>query len=320
MTNGATSGDAGAILDTALARLAETADEYGGGLSNHGPMAIESLVHLGRSDAVGPWCAAYLPRLDPADAVAPEAPATPAQLVAELAALLPLSIGGATHGLLRTAHALRGIAAFGPSLARSTELGRGLRYWREVGQPFPAVAPSGDLDLIAALTNVAFTPPSSALLISGRLAAVDVEAITPALAAAAPLGSPRDGLAAIGLVALRTLVANPQAFIVFVHAVTSTAMVRHVLDVVGDDVPDVVARQWTTLGALWSAYGRNDPADIPSVGDSPPTWGQLTTHAIANGNEHVIKLVSATCDLAVEADLDYDETCRALVCQAIGAA
>ena len=41
-------------LDEALERLARKGPEYGGGLSNHGPMAAEALVALGRARACSP--------------------------------------------------------------------------------------------------------------------------------------------------------------------------------------------------------------------------------------------------------------------------
>src|SRR5580693_6034243 len=40
------------VLDESLNRLAATGPEFGGGLSNHGPMGAEALVRLGRPDDV----------------------------------------------------------------------------------------------------------------------------------------------------------------------------------------------------------------------------------------------------------------------------
>src|SRR5271170_1936707 len=51
-------------LDEALARLADTGFEYGGGLSNHGPMAAEALCALGRPEVVTKWVERYRTRLD----------------------------------------------------------------------------------------------------------------------------------------------------------------------------------------------------------------------------------------------------------------
>ena len=54
------------ILDESLARLARTGPEYRGGLSNHGPMAAEALVRLGRADEVEHWVDGYIRQLDDA--------------------------------------------------------------------------------------------------------------------------------------------------------------------------------------------------------------------------------------------------------------
>ena len=40
------------ILDEAYERLLRTGPELVGGLTNHGPMVVECLVHLGRADRV----------------------------------------------------------------------------------------------------------------------------------------------------------------------------------------------------------------------------------------------------------------------------
>jgi hypothetical protein len=42
---------AGNLLDEGLSRLAVTGPEFADGLSNHGPMAAEALVRLGRASA-----------------------------------------------------------------------------------------------------------------------------------------------------------------------------------------------------------------------------------------------------------------------------
>ena len=43
------------VLDSVLERFATTGPEYGPGLSNHGPMASEALVVLGRPEAAEAW-------------------------------------------------------------------------------------------------------------------------------------------------------------------------------------------------------------------------------------------------------------------------
>src|SRR5258706_5307756 len=51
-------------MEAALEILAATGPEYHGGLANHGPMAAEALVTLGRPEAVVPWVEGYRRRLD----------------------------------------------------------------------------------------------------------------------------------------------------------------------------------------------------------------------------------------------------------------
>ena len=65
----------GDTLDEVLPRFAACGPEFGQGLSNHGPMAAEALVALGREDAVEGWSAWYAPRLaEQPRAIAPIGP------------------------------------------------------------------------------------------------------------------------------------------------------------------------------------------------------------------------------------------------------
>src|ERR1700730_7240354 len=54
------------VLDEGLSRLAATGPEFRGGLSNHGPMAAEALVRLGREDAIETWVTQYMKGLEDA--------------------------------------------------------------------------------------------------------------------------------------------------------------------------------------------------------------------------------------------------------------
>jgi hypothetical protein len=144
-------------LDHALTIFAGTAPLYGSaGLANHGPMAAEALAHLGRSDAIPGWAAQYRRRLDEAPSAArplteaawpaalgqadryPEWLALFEREVADrpIAAvvgewvprLLPGAVGAATHGLLRTGHALRGLGD-ADTPPRRLEVAHALAFW-----------------------------------------------------------------------------------------------------------------------------------------------------------------------------------------------
>src|ERR1035441_7925672 len=54
------------VMDESLGRLAATGPEFRGGLSNHGPMATEAMIRLGRADAIEPWLDGYIQRLESA--------------------------------------------------------------------------------------------------------------------------------------------------------------------------------------------------------------------------------------------------------------
>ncbi|MCI0444236.1 hypothetical protein L0152_13625, partial [bacterium] len=53
------------VMDEALEMLAATGPEYQGGLANHGPMASEALIAMGRPDAVVNWVERYKKSLQP---------------------------------------------------------------------------------------------------------------------------------------------------------------------------------------------------------------------------------------------------------------
>ena len=172
------------VLDEGLGRLARTGPEFAGGLSNHGPMAAEALVRLGRADAVEHWLDGYLRRLDaaprPADRISDETwrealgqhgrvADWEAYFRAQLAGppwrdvlarwwprLVPGIAAAATHGVIRTSHAARSLAAAEAAATdtgpRRDELARGLAYWAASYLELPGPARTGgQLDLLDAL-------------------------------------------------------------------------------------------------------------------------------------------------------------------------
>ena len=143
-------------LDLALERFARTGPEYRGGLANHGPMAAEALVALGRSDAVAAWVEGYASRLGPPPPARTPIPTAdwhsalgergrvadwsvyfrrelaeaPWRQVLRLwlPRLAPGFVAVATHGAIRTGHAARALAAR-ETPPRLHELAEGLAYW-----------------------------------------------------------------------------------------------------------------------------------------------------------------------------------------------
>lgn len=55
-----------ALLDVVYQRMRGTGPEYQGWLSNHGPMAADALIRMGRADVVDRWVDGYLGQLEDA--------------------------------------------------------------------------------------------------------------------------------------------------------------------------------------------------------------------------------------------------------------
>lgn len=164
---GRTSGVTG-TLDEAYQRLHVTGPEFGGWLSNHGPMAAEAMVRRGHADVVHRWLDGYMRRLD-------EFPRGTGQIGADdwqealgdprriadwtvyfrrevterpwrealgtwWPRLLPGVVAAATHGVIRVGHAVRALTEDGDDADHLTELAHGLAYWAARWQPVPGAA------------------------------------------------------------------------------------------------------------------------------------------------------------------------------------
>jgi hypothetical protein len=165
MTDGATSASINAdAMEQALEMLAGLAP-----LTNHGPMAAEALIALGRAESVAAFVESYKKRFS-ASFPATYLPVTRANWRAALgegrrvadwinffqqelkeaawpqvlerwtAALAPGLAAAAAHGLIRTGHAVRSLAVKETDLRRR-ELAEGLGYWAAYYQPLPETTP-----------------------------------------------------------------------------------------------------------------------------------------------------------------------------------
>src|SRR5688500_13401477 len=126
-----------ANLDEVLERMRDTGPEFDGWLSNHGPMAADALLRMGAPVDVHAWLDGYSARLEDAPAarwpIDPddwrEVLGDPSRLGDWLAyfdralreapwtvvlsdwwpRLTPGAVASATHGLIRTGHAVRAL-------------------------------------------------------------------------------------------------------------------------------------------------------------------------------------------------------------------
>lgn len=325
------------VLDEGLSRLAGTGPEFRGGLSNHGPMAAEALVRLGRADAVEHWLDGYLKKLDPAPR--PAGPVTggtwrealgalnrvadwEAYLRVQLAEepwrdvfarwwprLLPGVAAAATHGVIRTAHAARSLAAAeaagAETAGRRDELARGLAYWAASYLELPGrPRAAGDRELRAAIGALPVDESApEAGLITTQLAArlPGLPGFEDAIAGLRPPADPADGLRDLGAafagVFLRYGRTRPIALL---HAVTAPVAARSVLPL----LPAGIARPthdslWQVAAGLYAVYsGGVTPEPLPA--GPAPSPDDAADRAVAAGDEHAIKLTEACLRLHAE--------------------
>ena len=268
------------IVDEALERFHATADEYHGGLSNHGPMAVDALARLGAVDEVTPWAARYARRLDPFEGPAPAVDLDePWDDVVrrELPALVRGAVSEAGHGAIRTAHAVAMLSE-ADTPPRRMELARALAYWRSsYDEVMPGPRMPGVSSVRAALGSVASLspPPPGPGLISDRvrslgpvpmLEGVGIDEVIDAAAAA-------------------LLASRPSATIALVHAVTTPAA----LQVLAPFVAGVEREAWLVAAALIAGYADSLDPSVDVVVDAEDAVGR----AIETGDEHAIKLAAA---------------------------
>ena len=322
-----------AMLD-ALDRLRDTGPEYREILANHGPMAAEALVRLGCAEVVSQWVDQYKQKLAPQPvAVARIEPDEWQRYLGEprflgdwtvlmrsellerswlemLARwwprLLPGLAASASHGVIRTAHAVRSLADAGmdPHPLLLDELARGLAFWAARYQALPG-APSlrGRLAAVSAVANLPRLDPkldSPEPGIIGRLRLLPLlPSLSLALDAWKTPSDPHLALTELISAAARVVAFREDAPIAYCHTVTGPAAVRMTLSQLPESLwwPSVAAT-WQVIGGIISAFaaprldGESSAAALPE----PPTddtFYDMTELAVAHGDEHVIKLTEA---------------------------
>ena len=314
-------------IDEVLDILHRTGPEFGGGFANHGPMAAEALFALQRPDAVVPWVERYKSRLQDRPArgypIAPEdwrealgnlsrvgdwvaffdrqlAEASWQDVVQRwVPQLTPALISAATHGLIRTSHAVRSLVA-GDTPQRLHELAQGLGYWAARYRVLPGT-PSGG--------NAGYAP-GEALRRVQRVHGPDFEAQGligqqlqglnehPWFAETINLVNTAGGLSEF-ISQLTELCAgiylmNQKHLVAFIHTVTAPSALRLLVPYLTEADARVAARYaWQACAALYAWYSTELPA---STGEfTPPSEDPeaLIDRAVASGGAHTIKLTEA---------------------------
>jgi hypothetical protein len=298
------------------------------GLSNHGPMVVEALDHLGQADAIAPWVEHYRSRLDPAPPPAQKAlseaewpsalgqsdqypqwlmffetemadrPA--AAVVGEwVPRLLPGAVAAATHGLIRTAHALRGLPS-ADTPVRQLEVATGLAYWASEYQELPGPPLLiGHQDVPAALADLPYLPEDTpeSFLIAEQVAHV-AKIGDEFEQAVASLGHSGDALSLIDALALggaRAYLRNADDGhpVALIHAITSPLALELVLPwLAPEDWDAALGYTWQAVASLHVAYDIHRARDLSDDADAPLA-DEVVAMAMASGDAHAIKVTEA---------------------------
>jgi hypothetical protein len=206
--------------------------------------------------------------------------------------LAPGLMAAATHGWLRTAHAVRALQA-NETPERLSELARGLAYWaaryQEVAGPS---VPSGALTAVAGIAALPARHLANDGLIFEVVRGLDGDEEF-AAAVGAVDGTTLDVDTLLTAAAGRVLGGGATAApIVYVHTLTPTAVIRGVEPLVDRSVGGLVLGcAWRAVAALVTAY----PAPAPEAPAEPGDVDAdaVVDRAVSGGDEHAIKVAEA---------------------------
>lgn len=310
------------LLDETYIRLRATGPEFRGWLSNHGPMAADAMIRLGHADQVESWVDRYSRRLEDAPASRweiiqdewQEVLGDPSRLgdwivffdqqlreepwrvvlVRWWPRLIDGAVAAATHGLIRTGHAVRALLE-APSPAREAELAQALGYWAARHQRLPDhPRPSGTADPDTALQAV------PTICASGGVGArLDDLAQTPAwpatVARLQPVASPAQVPEALDALVDAAVTryeywaqGNP---LMLVHAATAPRAASLVLPALPQSLWVLTFEAaWATSTAISTIYRPSSPfPPVTRARQQTATPDEVTEHAVATGDEHAIK-------------------------------
>ena len=314
-------------IDEMLDLLSFAGTELVNGNSNHGPMASEALFALGRDEAVLPWVEGYRSRL--IDRPSPSLPIpsdewreclgqrerlgdwieffehelelVPWQDVVRqwVPRLAPAVMASATHGLIRTSHAVRSLSAE-ETPQRTYELAQGLGYWAARYYTLPGT-PSGDH---------AGHPPRSALQHVERLHGPEFDGsgsivqqikgmedhpeFAPAIDLVDTSGDISRFISNITETFAGIYLASPKNLVAFVHTVTAPSALRMLAPYLDDaDARQAARYAWQACAAVYSWYSTVPAQDTSGLEAPSGDHDDLIDRAVAAGGAHSIKFTEA---------------------------
>ncbi|MEU6853163.1 hypothetical protein ABZ901_24940 [Actinacidiphila alni] len=311
----------GTAVNEALERLGHAGFFLGTGtqlrgFALHAPMGAEALAALGHGDQVPDWVEWYAAHrglgappdlFAPIDAVDPSswrAALGEARRLADWATLFrheidaegwratlatwwprltPGMFAGLTHGVIRTAHAVRGITAVSaPSTAQLHELANGLAFWAALYQPANGAAARG-ARAVGAVRTLGRQRGSTLFAAADALLETSVDA---ALAELTATGAARYTLVRPG--------GNP---VPAIHAVTAPAAVRMTLPHLPPHLAlpsyEAVRDVSGTLLNIFTGRGAPDPGPLSVDAHDPAVRRRIVESAVDLRDEHAIKIAEA---------------------------
>lgn len=322
-------------LDEVLRRLHAREPKSRQGLSTHAPMAAEALCALGYSDRAVAWVERYGSRdveiPSPRERIGPErwrevlGPRRGARswetslgrfgdwrvlFTEELAEsrwqdvldrwsarLAPGICAAATHGVIRTGHAVSALARR-ETPERRAELARGLAYWAAAYEELPARKGTGArvktyaeaLERLPSFWEACGVAPSGSI-VDGLRQGTRVEGFADARDLVETPEDVSAALSSLSATFAREYLRHGTRHdtIAFVHAVTGPCALRRIAPHVKPETARAaLPYAWQAAAAIHTSYARGSDEIVEPA--PKLTAKELAARAVENGDEHAIKL------------------------------
>ena len=314
-------------IDEMLDLLSFAGAELVDGIANHGPMASEALFFLGRDEAVLPWVEGYRSWLTHRPSAS--LPISPGEwqdalgrrdrlgdwvefFDRELASapwrevvrnwvprLAPAVMAAATHGLIRTSHAVRSLSAT-ETPQRTHELAQGLGYWAALYYTLPGTpslrdaghTPRGALGHVARIHGPDFDGAGS---IQEQIKGLERHPeFAPAIDLVDTSGDISSFISEITETFAGIYLASLKDLIAYVHTVTAPSAVRMLIPFLDDaDTRQIARYVWQACAAVYSWYSAAPARDTSGIEAPAEDHDELIDRAIAAGGAHSIKFAEA---------------------------
>ena len=213
--------------------------------------------------------------------------------------LAPAVMAAATHGLIRTGHAVRNLSA-GDTPQRRHELAQGLGYWAAryytlPGKPAAANAgycPRAALDRVERLHDLDFDVAGS---ITEQIKGLENRPeFEPVIDLADAGGDVSAFISNLTETFAGIYLANPKGLIAFVHTVTAPSALRMLIPYLDEaDARQAARYAWQACAGIYSWYSTTPPPDSASWETPSEDRDELIDRAVAASGAHSIKFTEA---------------------------